>query len=87
MRVNGQWAARMVCAMMAVTLVSCSDLRTVHLADGTQGYQISCKGFLNSWSSCLEKAGQLCLARGYNTIRSEEYDRELMISCKNAGAH
>jgi hypothetical protein len=87
MRITLRWAARALCASLAVLLVSCGGLRTVYLPDGNKGYQIACKGVLNSWSSCLEKAGQLCGARGYNALRSEEYDRELMISCKNAAAH
>jgi hypothetical protein len=65
-------------------LVSCGGLRTTYLADGSQGYLVSCKGLLNSWESCLVKAGKICGARGYNTVRSEPYDRTILFSCKAA---
>jgi hypothetical protein len=86
MRIMWRWVAQVLCAAMAVTLMACSGPRTVYQPDGSKGYAITCKGVLNSWSSCLEKAGKLCGTRGYNTLRSEEYDREMMISCKSATA-
>ena len=72
----------MACVLAALTLVSCGGLRTTYLADGSQGYLVSCKGFLNSWESCLVKAGKICGSRGYNAIRSEQYDRTILFSCK-----
>lgn len=84
MQSSWRWLVRTLCGVVAIALVACGGLRTVYLPDGTKGYQITCKGVLNSWSACLEKAGQICGVRGYTAIRSEEYDRELMVSCKSA---
>jgi hypothetical protein len=84
---SGQWAVRTVCVVAAaVLLASCGSTRRTYLADGNQGYLVSCKGFLNSWESCLVKAGKICGSRGYNTVRSEQYDRALVIACKAPNA-
>jgi hypothetical protein len=55
---------------------------TTYLPDGRMAYALSCKGFLDSWQSCLIQAGRICGTRGYDPIRSEEYDREMLIACK-----
>lgn len=80
------WAAAVICALSAVGLVSCaSSSRTTYLADGSRGYAVACKGFLNTWDSCLVKAGRICGARGYNTINEDQYDRTLLFGCKSGG--
>lgn len=67
----------------ALAASSCVTSRhTTFLPDGRMAYALSCKGFLDSWQSCLIKAGRICGTRGYQEIRSEEYDRELLIACK-----
>src|SRR5579859_5907238 len=81
------WAARLICVLATVALASCSaGLRRTYLADGSPGYAISCRGFLNTWDSCLVKAGRLCGSRGYETIEGDRYDRNLVIGCKSAAA-
>jgi len=82
MRMIACSAAGIVGALaVSAALTGCSTHRT-YLADGSRGYSITCRGFLNTWDSCLVKAGKLCGARGYTTIRSSEFDRALLISCK-----
>ena len=83
MRKMGIWVARMVCVLACLALVSCAGLRTTYLADGNRGYAISCRGFLNTWDSCLVKAGRICGARGYDTIEEDRYGRTLLIGCKS----
>lgn len=78
--------AGIVCALSALALVACSSQHATFLADGSKGYMIKCSGYLNSWESCLVKAGKICRSRGYDTIRSEEYDRALLIGCKSPAA-
>jgi hypothetical protein len=82
MRTIRVWAARLVWALASVALVSCGSLRTTYLADGIRGYAISCRGFLNTWDSCLVKAGRICGPRGYDTIEGDKYDRTFLIGCK-----
>jgi len=83
MRTMGIWAARVVCVLASMTLVSCAGLRTTYLSDGSKGYAISCRGFLNTWDACLVKAGRICGARGYETIEGDKYDRTLLIGCRS----
>ena len=78
------WAAAVITALLSVTLVSCAGGRTTYLADGSRGYSVSCRGLLNTWDSCLVKAGRICGPRGYNTINEDQYDRTLLFGCKSA---
>jgi hypothetical protein len=86
MNKNWQWALRAACVAASLALVSCGGLRTTYMPDGSQGYLVSCKGFMNSWESCLVKAGKICGTRGYNAIRSEPYDRTILFSCNGPDA-
>ena len=74
-------AARLVSVLACVALASCASLKTTYLADGNRGYAISCRGFLNSWESCLVKAGRICGARGYEMIEGSRFDRTMIIGC------
>ena len=71
--------------LLSVSLVAsgCRSQRSTYLPDGRKAYAISCRGFLNSWQSCLVRAGRVCGARGYEAIRGEEADRELLFACKS----
>lgn len=51
-----------------VILSACTMSRQSYLADGSVGHSISCGGTLNSWSSCLRKAGELCGTQGYDLL-------------------
>jgi hypothetical protein len=68
-----------------VFLASCASERPTYLASGERGYSVSCRGFLNSWNTCLVKAGQVCGTRGYETINEDQYDRTLLFGCKTSG--
>ena len=63
-------------------LSACSGQRVTYLPDGRKAYAISCRGVLNSWQTCLVRAGRICASRGYDAIRSEEGERELLFACK-----
>jgi hypothetical protein len=79
----GIWAARAICVLTSLALVSCAaGVRKTYLADGGRGYAISCRGFLNTWDSCLVRAGRICGARGYELIEGDKYDRAMLIGCK-----
>ena len=72
------------CVAGSLALAACSTAKPIYLSSGTQGYLVTCKGFLNDWESCLVKAGRTCGANGYDVSRHEEYDRTLIVSCKTA---
>ena len=71
---------------MIVALVmasaSCASEHATYAPDGRRGFAITCSGFLNSWSSCLVKAGRACGSRGYEQVQGSEDDRSMLIACK-----
>ncbi len=81
-----QWRSLALCAFLCLGMTACSSTRTTYLEDGGRGYSLSCKGYLNSWQNCLIKAGRICESRGYRTITSDEYDRTMLVTCKDPGA-
>jgi hypothetical protein len=65
-----------------VAMAGCSTQHTTYTADGRRGYMISCDGYLNSYSSCLVKAGRACGGQGYDIIRGGEDERSMLVACK-----
>jgi len=57
--------------VVAVFLVGCATVSEVNLADGSRGYNINCGGTVMNFSHCLEKAGEICGARGYEVVNRE----------------
>jgi hypothetical protein len=68
-------------ALLCLT-AACSTQHTTYAPDGRQAYAIDCDGYLNSFASCLVKAGRACASRGYDTISGGEDERRLLIACK-----
>jgi hypothetical protein len=61
----------LLCA--AALLAGCAaGATTTRLADGAEGIVLSCSGALRSWATCLERAGELCGARGYEVLDRHE---------------
>ena len=72
----------LVAVVLGATLTACSTQRATYTPDGRRGYVISCEGYLNSYTSCLVKAGQACGGAGYDTLRGGADDRSLLIACR-----
>jgi hypothetical protein len=68
--------------LIALTGAACSVKHSTYAPDGRRGYVVTCGGFLNSFSSCLVKAGRACGNNGYDTLKGSEDDRSLLIACK-----
>jgi hypothetical protein len=68
--------------LMMITMAGCASTHATYVPDGRRGYSVDCGGFLNSWSTCLIKAGRACGNRGYDTIQGTEDDRSLLVACK-----
>jgi hypothetical protein len=81
MRVTAVWFRGMACILL-LCLAACTGVRTEYLDSGAKAYLVSCKGVLKSWESCLVKAGRICRSRGYDTIRSDEDDGALLVTCR-----
>lgn len=57
--------------VLAVSILSgCANSSKTYTPDGREAYSIDCSGLARSWGMCLEKAGDLCGARGYDTYTS-----------------
>lgn len=67
---------------LLAAMAGCSTQHTTYTADGRRGYMISCDGYLNSYSSCLVKAGRACGGQGYDVIRGGEDERSMLVACK-----
>jgi len=75
-------------AVAAVGSGACSLQHPTYAPDGRRSYVIACGGYLNSFSSCLVKAGRACGSRGYDTLKeSSEEDRTMFIACKLPESH
>ena len=83
MHISSRVRARLVIASITMLLGACSGLHSTYVPDGRRGYVITCGGFLNSWSSCLVKAGRACGTSGYDMVKGNEEDRAMLIACKS----
>lgn len=54
--------------LCAVLLSGCVTSSPVALPNGTQGISISCNGAMRSYSDCMNKAGEICGATGYQIL-------------------
>lgn len=77
-------SARLAVACLALACAACQTQHATYAPDGRRGYVITCGGFLNSYASCLVKAGRACGSHGYETLKGNEDDREMLIACKTA---
>jgi len=54
-----------------MSISGCAVSTKTHLADGSQGYSISCDGADVGINMCFEKAGEVCGAQGYELLSRE----------------
>lgn len=59
---------RISAALLVIALPGCVGTSETYMADGRRGYVLNCSGTARSWGVCLEKAGELCGASGYDTL-------------------
>jgi hypothetical protein len=58
-------------ALVGLLVASCAIAKPTYLADGRQGFSISCDGAAVGINVCFEKAGDLCKGRGYDLVSRE----------------
>jgi hypothetical protein len=85
MSIDRRWWMSVAAIAASLAAAACVGPRTTYLENGSKGYLITCRGFLNTFDSCVVKAGEICKSQGYDTIRSDDYDRTLLIACKTSG--
>jgi hypothetical protein len=74
--------AQLVIVCLALACTACQSQHATYAPDGRRGYVITCGGFLNSYANCLVKAGRACGSNGYETLKGNEDDREMLVACK-----
>jgi hypothetical protein len=57
-------------AILSATLAGCASATVTYGPDGRQSHSINCSGLANTWGACLEKAGEICGAKGYDVLTS-----------------
>jgi hypothetical protein len=75
-------SARIAVVLAVLAFAACHSEHATYAPDGRRGYVITCGGFLNSYATCLVKAGRACGSNGYETLKGNEDDREMLIACK-----
>lgn len=61
--------------ILATLIVGCTKTQQIYAPDGRVAYALSCGGAALSWNSCLERAGEICKAAGYDVIDRREAPR------------
>jgi hypothetical protein len=59
---------RYLIGLAALVMVGCASSSKTYTADGREGYSLNCSGLARNWGHCLEKAGELCGAKGYDVL-------------------
>jgi hypothetical protein len=75
-------SARLAIVCVVLACSACRSQHATYAPDGRRAYVITRAGFLNSYASCLVKAGRACGSNGYETLKGNEEDREMLIACK-----
>ena len=57
--------------VVALVLAGCATADEMYMPDGRLGYNISCDGAAQSMGDRMEKASELCGARGYDIYNSD----------------
>lgn len=63
--------ARAFAIAFLANVAGCAIVKETYMPDGSKGYSISCDGAAVGMNVCLEKAGDLCGASGYDIITRE----------------
>jgi hypothetical protein len=79
--INPSFARLLISSIMLIG-AACSSQHSTYTPDGRRGFVINCDGYLNSYSSCLVKAGRACGNNGYDIVHGGADDRSLLIACK-----
>lgn len=51
-----------------LALCGCAGSSKTYGPSGQVAHTITCKGAMNSWASCFEKAGDICGTAGYDVL-------------------
>ena len=69
-----------------IFLAGCAVSKATYLPDGSTGHSINCSGQALTWGHCMEKAGELCGAAGYEVV-SRSGDQGATVSANQYGLY
>jgi len=72
--------------LLSFVLCSCSSSNVYqsYSPNGKPSYEISCSNLAGSLSKCYQKAGEICLSKGFNVISKHEGSfATVIVECKN----
>ncbi|MBY4947033.1 hypothetical protein K6V92_10425 [Cupriavidus respiraculi] len=61
---------RVAFLLVAIAAAGCATSSKTYGPDGRVAHSIGCSGAALSWGLCLEKAGEICGASGYDVLSS-----------------
>ena len=67
---------------MALAIAGGASPKATYSERGQKAYLVTCRGPFKSWSSCFVKAGRLCKESGFEMAHGDEFDRKMIVSCK-----
>ena len=73
--------------LVILLLAGCVTTNDVYLADGSKGHNIGCGGAVQNMSACLQKAGEICGAAGYQVVNQEGDAVPMSIASANLNAN
>lgn len=59
---------------LPILLLGCASATQTYAPDGRSAHAVDCGGLMRDWGACMERAGEICGARGYD-ILSRDTDR------------
>tara|TARA_B110000444_G_scaffold185718_1_gene174842 strand:+ start:264 stop:521 length:258 start_codon:yes stop_codon:yes gene_type:complete len=84
---------KQIITLISIILIigGCASASPITLPSGNQGFVVDCSGTAFNWSSCYEKAGEVC-SGGYDILEKDEervmigtapgINRLLVVACK-----
>lgn len=61
---------RLIFLLFASLLAGCASSSKTFDAEGKEAYVLNCSGTARNWGMCYEKAGEICGAKGYETVQT-----------------
>lgn len=57
--------------LLCIGLSGCAVAYDSYLPDGSKGYNIDCSGSMMTYTSCMQKAGDLCGDKGFQVFAAD----------------
>lgn len=72
--------------VLVLGLTACASSSQTYGPDGEVAYNLNCSGLARTWGACLERAGDICQAKGYRIISSNGDTASLIVASANGNS-